>query len=284
MRTAGLVLSVGLHAGGAALLVFGWPYLSPSRPLIVPDVPIELISEAELAEEVSIPEMTREEADEPPAPEPDPEPEEAEPEPAPEPASAPPPEPEPEPAAPPPPDEAEEPTEPEEPEPPKAAPEPAPAAEPDEPEDDFALDDLVIDLDPDKQDRKKPREVSEDTASGAVDAERVGTGRTLTITEEAALKQAFVRCWQEPSAVPNRERLIVRVRVRLNRNGTLNGAPVVLNDGEIDRSGNRFWQTARINAVAAVTACAPYDFLPDQLILDAIDEGGFDYTFRPDPA
>ena len=283
MRGAGLILSTGLHAGAAALLVIGWPYLSPDEPLIIPDVPIELISEAELAEEVSIPEMAKAEEDEPPAPEPEPEPEEPEPEPEPEPA-APQPEPESEPVAPPPPDEAEEPEEPQEPEAPEPDPEPTPEPEADEPEDEFSLDDLApIDLDPDKE-RKKPREVSEDAASGAVDAERVGTGRTLTITEEAALKAAFVDCWQEPGTVPNRESLIVRVRVRVNRNGTLNGAPTVLNDAEISRSGNRFWNTARINAVAAVTQCAPYDFLPDALILDAIEEGGFDYTFRPDPA
>ena len=282
MRGAGLILSVGLHAAGAAALVLGWPYLSPSRPLIIPDVPIELISEAELAEEVSIPEMTRAEEDEPPAPEPEPEPEELEPEPAaPEPA----PPPDPEPAAPPPPDEADEPEEPQEPQAPKPTPDPTPEPPtPDEPEDDFSIDDLTIDLDPDKQDRKKPREVSDDAASGPADSERVGAGRTLTITEEAALKKAFVRCWQEPGVVPNRERLIVQVRVRVNRNGTLAGAPVVVNDGEINRSGNRFWQTARINAVAAVTQCAPYDFLPDELLVDAIKEGGFLYTFRPDPA
>ena len=281
MRGAGLILSVGLHAGAAALAVIGWPYISPDEPLIIPDVPIELISEAELADEVSVPEQSR--AEEPdPAPEPEPEPEPQEPEPAPEPPA---PEPDPEPAAPPPPEEAEEPAPEPEPKPdaPEPDPKPQPPAKPEEPEDDLAgLDDLLKDLTPDEEERRKPREVSKEGAGGSADVERIGTGRTLTITEEAALKQAFVRCWQEPGVVPNREKLIVSVRVRVNRNGTLNGAPVVLNDNEINRSGNRFWQAARLNAVAAVTQCAPYDFLPDALIEDAIDEGGFDYTFRPE--
>lgn len=282
MRGAGLILSVGLHASAAALMVVGWPYISPDPRPPIPDVPIELISEAELAEVVSVPEQTRAEEPEP-APEPEPEPEEPEPEPAPEPPA---PEPEPEPAAPPSPEEEALEPEPEPtPEPEAPEPDPVPEPEPEEPADDLAgLDDVLKDLDPDKDERRKPREVAEDDAGGEADVERIGTGRTLTITEEAALKKAFVRCWQEPGVVPDRESLIVRVRVRLNRNGTLNGAPVVLNDTEINRSGNRFWQAARLNAVAAVTQCAPYDFLPDDLIADAIDEGGFDYTFRPDPA
>ena len=277
MRGAGLILSVGLHAGAAALAVIGWPYLSPDEPLIIPDVPIELISEAEIADEVSIPEQSREEEPEP-APEQAPEPQE--PEPAPEPPA---PEPEPEPAAPPPPEEADEPEPEPEPEPEAPKPDSAPEPEPDpEPEDDLAgLDDVLRDLDPDKQERKAPSETPE-APGGTVDTDRVGTGRTLTLTEDVILKQAFARCWQEPGAVPNRERLVVTVRVRLNRNGTLAGTPSVLNDGEINRSGNRFWQAARINAVAAVTGCAPYDFLPDALIEDAIKEGGFDYTFRPE--
>ena len=269
----GLFFSALLHGAVLAGLVVSWPYMRREASEVVPIVPIELISEAELAELVSVPEEREspepEPEDEPAAPE-EPEPLEetppAEPEPAPEPETP----------APPVPEEDEAPEEPEPTPEPEATPEPAPE-EPKEDDPLAGLDDALIDLDPDKEDRATPREVAEDETGSDRDVERVGSGAELTITEEAALQAAFARCWRMPSGVPEPEKLVVEVRVKLNLDGTVAGAPRVLNDNEIRRSGNRFWMAARTQALSAVAECAPYDTLPESLRTEV-----FDFAFRPD--
>jgi hypothetical protein len=266
----GFILSTAFHGGVAYGLWVGWPYIHGPVPQSVPVIPIELITEAEIADEVSIPEMTR--AEEPqeeilePAAEPEPVEEEAPPPPEPEPEPQPAPDPDP---VPPPPAEEEAEPEPEpEPEPlpePETQDEPEPPRREPEPEPDplSGLDDALLDLDPDKEEeRRRPREVPEGTATGPVDTDRIGTGDTLTATEEALVQAKVYECWNRQTGVPNIEQLVVQVQFELNPDGSISGAPRVLNDAQTTRSGNRFWVAARARAVSAVTECAPYDFLP----------------------
>lgn len=267
--SAGTFLSLGLHAGAGAFVVVGWPYLNPIPPDPVPPIPVELISEAEIADRVEVQAQSR--AEEPPE-EPEPIEAEPEPEPEPEPEAAPeptPPEPEPEPAPEPEPLPVEPKPEPE-PEPqepaPSPDPEPTPDPEPQAEELDFAaLEDDLVDLDPDRRDA--PREVADDAEGGKVDAERVGLGERLLASEEALVQACMVspRGWQQMTGVPNPEDLIVTLSFTLRPNGELASQPKVENAGQIARSGNAFWRVAQDRAIQAAVSCAPYDYLdPDR--------------------
>ena len=269
MRSAlGFFLSAGLHLAAALAFVVAWPMLR-REPVVLPSVPIELLSEAEIAEMIEVPEAMRAEEPELDQPEPEPEPEEVEPEPVPE-TPPPTPEPEPEPLPEPEPEPEPQPEEPEvveepepEPEEPKVTP-PDPEPKP-EPEDDplAGLDDALLDLDPDKQERRQPNEVDEGQGAER-DQERVGLGERLLANEEAAVLARMERCWVPLTGAPDASELVVSLRFELTREGALVEPPSVLNDREINRSGNAFWRVARDRAVSAVEDCAPYDFLSEE--------------------
>ncbi len=254
MRFA-IVFSVLLHVGGFMLAYVALPEFR-SNPIVEIIVPIELISEAELAEETSVPETVMEtEVEAEPEPLPEPEPVQPEPEPVtpePEPEAVPPlPEPEPEPEKP------EPKPEPKKPEPQK----PEPKNE--ELDLDF-LEDALKDLNPDK-DKAAPREVPSEVPTSDRNQQRVGLGDKLTASEITKIRAKMRLCWNTQAFIgaPEPEKLIVEVEFKLNRDGSLLGQPNILNRGQIQSSGNPFWVVAQRNAVTAVLDCAPYDFLPD---------------------
>ncbi len=242
------------------LAIFGVAFLSlPAswRPDVEaePYIPLELIAEAELDLTTSVPAAAPEPVEElEPEPEPEPiveeepEPVVAEPEPEPEPEPVTVVEAEPKPAAP-------------EPAPPKKQPtvKPKRTAELD-------LDALSKLVDKSRDDtaasaRQAPSQTTE-TADRARPA--VGAGDRLTASDEAKMRAAVERCWNASAIIgaPNPEKLIVTIDIALDRDGALASAPRVMNQLQINLSGNRFWKVAEQSALRAVVACAPYDFLP----------------------
>lgn len=210
-------------------------------------VPIEILREAEIYDETSVPETAVEEPEDEPETQSEPEPAPIEPEPEPdlEPEEIVPPLPDPEP-------EVEE-------------KEPEPDPEPGRDELDIgSLEDALKDLDPDK-DRAAPRETPLDVGTSESNQDRVGLGDRLTATEYDRLK-AHVQsgCWNIQSFIgaPEPEKLIVEVEFNLNPDGSVFGDPRVLNRFQISTSGNAFWRVAERAAINAVLECAPYDFLP----------------------
>ncbi|MEM9169193.1 MAG: hypothetical protein AAGC56_06025 [Pseudomonadota bacterium] len=254
----GVFFSFLLHAAVIAAAFISLP--ASWRPDVEsePFVPISILAEAEIAEETSVPAARQE--DTPPPEDPEPEPEEA-PEPAPpaaaeaEPAPAPEPEPETEP------EPAPEPEKEPEPEPEPVKPEPKPEPKPADDELDFAALAEVIDKARDTERGGAPRETLE-TADEA--RAQVGSGVELTASETAKMRAAVARCWNAGAIIgaPQPEKLKVVVRFELRPDGTLESPPRIANAIEINLSGNRFWKAAERNAVNAVVACQPYDFLP----------------------
>lgn len=246
MRTS-LVASLALHAGAAALAFVSLPDFMRTRVVEAPVIPIELIAKAELAEKTSVPAAApkpKPETEKPPEPpaEKQPEPPKAE-------------EKKPEPKKEPPPAEAKK-----EPEktPPKKDP---PKKDPPKKPDDLDLDALAALIDKSKKD--KPSGASSEASEEADrPREAIGAGDRLTASEIDKMRAAVARCWNASAILgaPNPENLIVEIDIDLNRDGTLAGAPRVVNAAEIALSGNRFWKVAEQNAVRAVQACQPYDF------------------------
>jgi hypothetical protein len=252
-------------------------------------VPFEIIREAEIADELSVPETRAEPVIEPEEPPEEVEETPVEDETTPEetvaaqedtPAT---PEEE-EAAVPPPPDEeTEEPVTEEDEQDPTPTEEPKEEEPKSDPQQDFlsGLEDALKDLDPDKDTsspRQTPDEVPGQVQQGDRDQERVGLGDRLTASEESLVAARVEQCWKRLSGAPEPEKLLVVIEFDLNRDGTLIGSPKVANRTQIRTSGNSYWVAAEQRAVAAVLECAPYDFLSPERY-DAWKE--FRFNFRP---
>jgi hypothetical protein len=91
---------------------------------------------------------------------------------------------------------------------------------------------------------------------------RQGFGAQSGLTASIAdyLASVFERCWRSPADMPNPERLIVTVRVTLNRDGTLAASPGVVS---AVLPGDAPMRVAADNALRAVRTCGPYKLPAD---------------------
>jgi colicin import membrane protein len=118
---------------------------------------------------------------------------------------------------------------------------------------------------------------------GSQNQDAVGPGNENRASLEALatslIQRAMVRCWRMPADLPDPERLIVTVRFRLNRNGTLSGQPEVTNprNFQFDPAMGQAVQTA----LRAVRSC-DFSFLPSDPRVGPHYEvwGDNEYTFR----
>ena len=198
------------------------------------DVPEEAIEEETIEDEI---------VDSVVAPEPEPEPEpevEIIPE---EPTTDPEPEPEPEEVAPAPEPEVEAPR--------TVEPEPEPEVVPAEP----SLADLLGDL---ERDVNEARETAGTPDVGDYRAS-AGAGDVTTADMRSLFRSQAYRCWRVVSDMPNPETLGVVVEVNLNRDGSINGSPIVVDHNRIRSSGNSFHIRAAERGIAAVLQCGPYN-------------------------
>lgn len=114
-----------------------------------------------------------------------------------------------------------------------------------------SLNDLLGDL-ASVVDEERASASSNNRNRGASSREAIG------ITLADSIRSQAQRCWRSSADAPDPERLIVVIRVRLSRDGSLDGQPDVFNRQAIDVSGDRYWRVARDRALAAIIDCAPY--------------------------
>lgn len=246
----GVFTSILFHLCAVGLAFVSLPDFLRTKVVESPVIPIELIAEAELAEKTSVPAAAPKPKPKTEKPPDLPKPEEIKPAPKPEPK-------------------------------PKVEPEPAPAPKPEEKKPEPKVEpvkpktekpkpkneDLDLDALSALVDKSRKTEASSDADSTAeLEADRareaVGAGDRLAASEIDKMRAAVSRCWNASAIIgaPEPEKLVVEIDIDLNRDGTLSGAPRVVNSLEINLSGNRFWKVAEQNAVRAVQACQPYDF------------------------
>lgn len=226
----------------------------------------------------------------PPPPEPEPKPV-AEPEPAPEPEPEPAPAPEtaeaqPEPApsedpvpAPPVPKAKPKAVK----EPPKevaeAEPEPTPEKKPEKPkkedpppEDDKPFDpDAVIAGLEDKEDTDTETDSApeETPAEDEKPQKGIGDPSRATATIQDAFKTQVSKCWSPPVGAPSPENLIVLIRVRMNRDGSLSGMPEYLEPGKMS---DPYYRAAAEAGRRAIMGCQNYKLPADSYDLwDVLD-------------
>jgi len=80
-----------------------------------------------------------------------------------------------------------------------------------------------------------------------------GQAATLSQSEIDALRAQIQACWNPPAGAADARDLIVRVRLLLNRDGSVAGEPIVLN-----RTTSAFFQVAAESATRAIRRCQPY--------------------------
>lgn len=133
--------------------------------------------------------------------------------------------------------------------------------------------DLQALLDKEPQDKPKPKAEQSDDALDSLDdflaedvrensRRSIGAGDGMTVSEIDALRQEMQKCWRPPTGAANPEELVVELKIYLNKDGTLQRPPVVLRSGTSSFNKNSFTAAAERAAQAAVSKCAPYDFLP----------------------
>ncbi|MET0347842.1 MAG: cell envelope integrity protein TolA [Methyloceanibacter sp.] len=105
---------------------------------------------------------------------------------------------------------------------------------------------------PDAADEPAPVRPSED-APAKVRGQSNGAESAMSVNEIDALRARIAQCWSPPPGGLGAEQIVVKLRLKLNEDGTLVGYPSVANSGS-----SPFFQAAADSAVRAVYQCQPY--------------------------
>jgi outer membrane biosynthesis protein TonB len=101
-----------------------------------------------------------------------------------------------------------------------------------------------------------------DEAPNTVRGQSNGTEMTMSVNEIDALRARIAQCWSPPPGGLGADQIVVKLRLKLNEDGTLVGYPTVAN-----RGSSPFFQAAADSAVRAVYQCQPYALPGDKYAL-----------------
>jgi outer membrane biosynthesis protein TonB len=104
---------------------------------------------------------------------------------------------------------------------------------------------------PDAVDEPKPQDWTAETKPAH--GQSNGTEMAMSVNEIDALRARIADCWTPPPGGLGADAIVVKVRLKLNQDGTLEGYPSVVNAGS-----SPFFQAAADSAVRAVFQCQPY--------------------------
>jgi colicin import membrane protein len=104
---------------------------------------------------------------------------------------------------------------------------------------------------PDASDEPAP--VLSDETPAKVRGQSTGTEMTMSVNEIDALRARIAQCWSPPPGGLGADQIVVKLRLKLNEDGTLVGYPTIAN-----RGASPFFQPAADSAVRAVYQCQPY--------------------------
>ena len=104
---------------------------------------------------------------------------------------------------------------------------------------------------PDATNEPTPNETAEETKP--VKGQTSGRDLSMSVNEIDALRARIAQCWNPPPGGLGAGDITVKLRLKLNEDGTLVGYPTVANSGS-----SPFFQAAADSAVRAVYQCQPY--------------------------
>ena len=111
---------------------------------------------------------------------------------------------------------------------------------------------------PDATDEAKPVVPDDGTPPKKVKGQSNGTEMTMSVNEIDALRARIAQCWSPPPGGLGADQIVIKLRLKLNEDGTLVGYPTVANS-----DSSPFFQAAADSAVRAVFQCQPYE-LPSE--------------------
>lgn len=115
---------------------------------------------------------------------------------------------------------------------------------------------------PDAANEPSPVVPSDETPSKKVRGQSNGTQMIMSVNEIDALRARIAQCWSPPPGGLGADQIVVKLRLKLNEDGTLVGYPTVANSGS-----SPFFQAAADSAVRAVYQCQPYSLPSDKFAL-----------------
>ena len=78
----------------------------------------------------------------------------------------------------------------------------------------------------------------------------------LSLSEEDALKAQIFGCWSIPLGLPYNENLLVRIKLKLNPDGTVSQSEI-LDHARMNRPGQGFYKVLAESALRAIKLCQP---------------------------
>jgi hypothetical protein len=105
---------------------------------------------------------------------------------------------------------------------------------------------------PNEVEEPQPQETAEETKP--VRGQADGRQMSMSVNEIDALRARIAQCWNPPPGGLGAEEIVVKIRLKLNEDGTLVGYPTVAN-----RGASPFFQAAADSAIRAVFQCQPYE-------------------------
>jgi outer membrane biosynthesis protein TonB len=111
---------------------------------------------------------------------------------------------------------------------------------------------------PDAADEATPVVPDDGPPAKKVKGQSNGTEMTMSVSEIDALRARIAQCWSPPPGGLGAEQIVIKLRLKLNEDGTLVGYPTVANS-----DSSPFFRAAADSAVRAVYQCQPYE-LPSE--------------------
>lgn len=101
--------------------------------------------------------------------------------------------------------------------------------------------------------------------------------RRLTASLRDAMRSQIERCWIVPAGARDAGKLTIRIRIFLNRDGSLARPPEIMDRSRMNKAGQEFWRAAAEGARRAVQKCAPLDLPREHFDIWRVTE----LTFEP---
>ena len=83
----------------------------------------------------------------------------------------------------------------------------------------------------------------------------------LTLSQEDALRAQIFGCWSVPLGLPYDEDLLVRIKLKLKKDGTIMRSEI-LDHQRMNRPGQKFYKVLAESALRAVRLCQPLKVPP----------------------
>jgi outer membrane biosynthesis protein TonB len=115
---------------------------------------------------------------------------------------------------------------------------------------------------PDATEEARPVVPDDGAPPKKVKGQSNGTEMTMSINEIDALRARIANCWTPPPGGLGADKIVIKLRLKLNEDGTLVGYPTIANS-----DASPFFQAAADSAVRAVYQCQPYELPAEKYAL-----------------